>query len=1083
MLPSPPANIKCEVHDFLINFGASELVADFITNPEWLHVGSAALLTLAILAAAYLIRIDIDPIIFGKRRPFNSLIEMLIFYPVVIGVIWWTYASKWWPEFEGGEGPPDGLYYNKFTLGVGLLLVLVIGRAVVHFIKTESDRWDYFDNLPFYLMVLFQFFVPLATYNALERNMLMPKEELGFIFTCVFIFYFIARYFVRRPVNLPKNPVSIWMWLFIAYILITLLFFPYRLAAIKNIIQWIAFAACFLIGLAYIPDKRRRDVVLLIAIIATLASTLWGFWKYFDIPLNVFSLEKGVYPEEDALLAGLPYFYKTPSAGRYFLLAGFFANPNYYGEYLALTLFVGLGMLLSTNSKNLRIFLSVALAINSFEMVALYNRAGWLGIFTGAAFVLFGLAWARLPVFRRVTKFGLIGGITALVLILALTGVVFNARETDDTPLSDTPWERLKSMTDFSGDETLRNRLTMWRAAQMMLTDESGFPWRLMLGGGFGFYDVEYLPYQTKVLETYDFNEWFHNVIPTFRAHNDHLQMLVEAGLVGTLLYAMFFVMVFVYGFRFIKEENNPALRFYALGVLGATASILATAFFSFPLHKIQHGGFIFLAIGCMIADIVARKRAIALDPALALPETEKEETPAPAKKKKRKKIESKPVSNLDTSDSTGLQSQFYNQIRGRVKWEIASPLIIIALLLCIWGVYTQIINFKSQYLVVKGIAALRNITNDTPPGRREYIGRVAADFFWDAYQLDPTNGRAEFFHGFALTKIEKYAEVVSGTEHLEEGQVLYPQSDTFYALGLGYEVRRRLADELARNKMAEAADHQLTLDAGSLSPEAQADLQTVIDKLKLEAEALAADALLSQDRAIDAYRTAAIYYPVKVEYYKELIKLLEEKREYPDIEFWAERALVVDDWLLQKPPIRWQLYLSRAKAERAQAAQFLINGDDVDGAIAKNLETETTLRTALFDEALPRATGYYYLWYELGQVYEALGDIYVNQGEIETALDYYSQSRDMYVETFSRKDRRLQNQPPFDYIYYLLGRIYEKLGDGERALRYYRQTLTDTYYSNNTDVYQKARDGIFNITGEWEGEPPGGEVVPDHIQ
>jgi len=1062
------------VYDILINFGASPLVADFIAHPEWLHIGSAVLLTLLVLAAAYLVRVDIDPYIFGKSQPISATLEKLGFYAVVVGVLWWTFSSKWWPEFQSGELPPEGLYYNKFTLGVGLGLVLVVGRALVHFIRTEKDRWDFFDNLPFYLMALFQFFVPLATYNQLERNMLMPKEELGFAMACLIIAYFVIRWLLRRPVLMPKNPVSIWLWLFIGYVILTFIIFPYRLAAIKNIIQWIAFAAVFLAGLAYIPDKRRRDAVLITAIVTALACTLWGFWKYFDIPLHVFDMKVDVYPDDDPLQAGMAYYYKTPSAGRYFLLAGFEANPNYFGEYLALTLFTALGMLLSTNSRNLRWFLSITLAINSFEMIALYNRAGWLGIFVGCAFVLFGFAWARLPIFKRVTKTGLIGAVAALVVIFALTSVVFNARETDDTPLSDTPFERLKSMTKFDTDETFRNRLTMWRAAKLMMTDESAFPERMIFGGGFGFFEIEYLPYQTKVLETYDFNEWFHNVIPTFRAHNDHLQMLTEAGILGTSLYAMFFIMFFVYGFRFIRDERDPALRFFALGILGATASILATAFFSFPLHKIQHGGFIMTAMGCLIADIVARKQALASDPKLSAPVVSEAEPSTARKKKKHRQVEQAAVAEDVLTKSTELQASFYSERRGRMRWEIAIPLMIITLMLGIWGVYTQIINLKSQYLVVKGIAAIRNISGDTTPDRKAYIGGVAAKFFEEAYKLDPTNGRAEFFRGFALIKIDNYDEVVSGTEHLEEGQLLYPQSDTFYALAMGYEARRRISGELAQTKESEILQYQDTLNSGNISEEDKQELQAKIDSLGIEVEELKADSVMSQDKAIDAYRIAATYYPVKVEYYKELIRLFEEKRAYGDIVFWASRALVVDEWLLQKPPIRWQLYLSLAKAKRALAAQAILNGD-TDGAIARNLETEEILKKAMAEPErdMVRTKNFYYFWYELGQVYEAMGDIYLGRGLSDPAREYYGKSRDMYVETFARKSNRLSNEPPFDYSYFLLGRIYGKLGDNERALRYYRQMLAESYYSNNTDPYQKARTAIHDITGEWEGSPP----------
>ena len=546
------------MYEFLIDISIQPLVANFIANPEWIHVGTAFALFVFIVGVAYLLRVDLDPFLFNRHQPIRLMIERLVFYAVIILILVRTYNL----QPAEGQTVPETWHTTKLFTGCAAVFALVMARAVVHFILTEKNRWDFFDQLPFYLMVLFQFFVPLVTYVKFERNMLMPKEQLGFAMACIFIFYIVLRLLLGRPMHIPRNRVNVFLGFFIAYMLLTFLVFPYRLAAIKNIIQWIAFASCYFVGLALIPDRRRRNAVLLTMVVTALVCTLWGFWKYFDIPYKVFGLSQDVYPEGHDL-AGREYYYKTPTAGRYFHLAGFFANPNYYGEYLAMTLFVALALLLSTSSKKLQIFLSVVLAINCFEMVAVYNRAGWFGIFFALGFAIFAIIYARIYVFKRISKKGLIGGIAVLAFVLIMTGIIFNRRETDETPLSYTPWERLKSMTDFSEDETFRNRLTMWRASRIMLTDPVAFPQRLVFGGGFGFFEIEYLPYQTKVLETYDFNEWFHNVIPTFRAHNDHVQMLVEAGIIGTFFYAMFFIIFFTTGLKFIRDAEDVRLKLH----------------------------------------------------------------------------------------------------------------------------------------------------------------------------------------------------------------------------------------------------------------------------------------------------------------------------------------------------------------------------------------------------------------------------------------------------------------------------------------------------------------------------------------
>jgi tetratricopeptide (TPR) repeat protein len=198
--------------------------------------------------------------------------------------------------------------------------------------------------------------------------------------------------------------------------------------------------------------------------------------------------------------------------------------------------------------------------------------------------------------------------------------------------------------------------------------------------------------------------------------------------------------------------------------------------------------------------------------------------------------------------------------------------------------------------------------------------------------------------------------------------------------------------------------------------------------------------------------------------YYKELLRLMEEQLRWEEIIPWAERALVVDDWLLKKPPIRWQLYLWLGKAHRAIGAQQIQAGDRQAG-----LESWTQAGAAL-QEAKKLSNAVYYSYYELGQIYEALGRLAESDFDTAKAMEQYSKARDMYVEVFKWKDNVPSGSSPFDYAYLLLARIYEKLGDNERALSYYRGLINESLYSNNTETYQKARDRIHELTGGWEG-------------
>jgi tetratricopeptide (TPR) repeat protein len=124
-----------------------------------------------------------------------------------------------------------------------------------------------------------------------------------------------------------------------------------------------------------------------------------------------------------------------------------------------------------------------------------------------------------------------------------------------------------------------------------------------------------------------------------------------------------------------------------------------------------------------------------------------------------------------------------------------------------------------------------------------------------------------------------------------------------------------------------------------------------------------------------------------------------------------------------------------------------------------------------------------YFTYYELGQVYEAIGKYYTNIGNAVNSTEFYVKARDMYIQVYNKKDNMPEGDAPFNYAYFLLGRIYEKLNDTERALYYYRETMTNALYSPNTDTYQRARTRIHEITGVWEGEPPPGGIISEEPQ
>jgi tetratricopeptide (TPR) repeat protein len=141
-------------------------------------------------------------------------------------------------------------------------------------------------------------------------------------------------------------------------------------------------------------------------------------------------------------------------------------------------------------------------------------------------------------------------------------------------PIKDLPYvNKLVEISYGSGNERIR----LW-ANSLELFKENPF-----LGKGSGDWKIEIL--RTPLEHTQAEN----SIIFYNRAHNDFIQILVENGIIGLLLYLMFFIVGIIYLFRSVLNPMVKAILFS--GVL----SFLIFSNFSFPLEKIEHLFLLFL--------------------------------------------------------------------------------------------------------------------------------------------------------------------------------------------------------------------------------------------------------------------------------------------------------------------------------------------------------------------------------------------------------------------------------------------------------------------------------------------------------
>src|SRR5262249_34437837 len=80
------------------------------------------------------------------------------------------------------------------------------------------------------------------------------------------------------------------------------------------------------------------------------------------------------------------------------------------------------------------------------------------------------------------------------------------------------------------------------------------------------------------------------------QAHNDYLQILSDAGILGFICVVAFIFLLFRQGFAVIRDSTDGFRRGAAIGALAGCLGILIHSFFDFPLRT-PANGFVFLLL------------------------------------------------------------------------------------------------------------------------------------------------------------------------------------------------------------------------------------------------------------------------------------------------------------------------------------------------------------------------------------------------------------------------------------------------------------------------------------------------------
>ena len=318
---------------------------------------------------------------------------------------------------------------------------------------------------------------------------------------------------------------------------------PY--ATRMTLVQLAALAVYFSAALVFIDTPKLLRLVVRVLILFGALLALFALLQYFLNPEQI-------------------YWLRQPRFARPF---GPFVNRHHFASYMVLAMGLPVGMLFAGAVKReLLPLYAFAAIVMTVALVATVSRGGLLAL---GAELLFAAALTALARRKgrdaRGAEDGAAEGRSLLrraglqlaVVLLLVVGVLALA---GDELIS-------RTMETITSGNVTSDRATFWRGTREIIRE------RPLLGAGLGAFGVAYTRHDpTPGAARLD------------QAHNDYLQIVADAGVVGAALGLVFLVSLFRQGFARAGSEDRFR-RGVAAGALSGCFGALVHSFFDFPLH------------------------------------------------------------------------------------------------------------------------------------------------------------------------------------------------------------------------------------------------------------------------------------------------------------------------------------------------------------------------------------------------------------------------------------------------------------------------------------------------------------------
>lgn len=334
---------------------------------------------------------------------------------------------------------------------------------------------------------------------------------------------------------------------------------PYatRFFVVRLVTLFVFFSA----GLTFVNSSKRLRIVVVMLVIFGAVMAFFGILQWLANPAGIYGLRP------------------TPQA----IPFGPYVNQHHFAALMEMTSGLTLGLFFgSAVGRDRKMLLAIAAVLMGMAIILTGSRGGVLSYIGVAAFAGLG---------SIVGRYDATGGRQRKLLItLSIAGLILIA---------------IGCVSFLGGGEGLLRGLGE-QADQADITSGRGHFWGIawqiftahpIIGAGFDAFGTAFSRYDT-------WNGFFR----VEQAHNDYLQMLADAGILGFACITAFVFLLLKKGIRSISGQTDDLRRSIAVGALAGCFGILIHSFFDFPLRTTANA-FVFLMLAVLAASVAERKK------------------------------------------------------------------------------------------------------------------------------------------------------------------------------------------------------------------------------------------------------------------------------------------------------------------------------------------------------------------------------------------------------------------------------------------------------------------------------------------